>query len=339
MKVIYTVFYKRLKSYDGDDVNLELRLKILELCVASYRRCNPDVSVIVEYVDEVIENTAMMYFDKMRRIKELNRNFDVLWVDGDTLCLENIGSIFDRGMITGTFWGFWDSFNLLNGGFIYYPKRSLYDKWNFFEDEWIKLLSEHGKMFIGPYEQMPITNLYLKQFSDLYNYKEYSIFTNFEKMMEDRFLFDIEYNYNPLINNRFYRSDRYDFKCNSILRKKVLHMNTSLIYKNNMLHFIEYVYDNLIGYSDDDTKLLKRCTELKILNSDMRYSIVDKTFSIDNPTLGYIKVFLFKNTKDFDLSRSVSQIVSPGHYCKFYDYGDEDNILIKNILSGESTII
>jgi len=339
MKVIYTVFYKRLKSYDGHDPNLELRLKILDLCVASYRRCNPDINVIVEYVDGVMENTAIMYFDKMRRIKELNRTFDVLWVDGDTLCLENIGEIFNRVKITGTFWGFWDGLNALNGGFIYYPKRSLYDEWDFFEDEWIKLLSEHGNAFIGPHEQIPITNLYLKQFSCAYNHTEYSLFTNFEKMMEDGFLFDIEYNYNPLINNAFYRSDRYDIKCNSILRKKVLHMNTSLIYKNNMLHFIEYVYDNLIGYSDDEVKLLKRCNELKILNSDMRYSIVDKTFTIDNPTLGYIKVFLFKNTKNFDLSKSISKIVVPGHYCKFYDYGAEDNILIKNILSGECTIL
>jgi hypothetical protein len=47
MKVIYSVFYKRLKSYDGNDVNLNLRIKILDICKRSYELCNPGVNVIL----------------------------------------------------------------------------------------------------------------------------------------------------------------------------------------------------------------------------------------------------------------------------------------------------
>jgi hypothetical protein len=338
MKVIYSVFYKRLKSYDGNDVNLNLRIKILDICKRSYELCNSGVNVIFEYVDDIIENTALMYFDKMRRIKELNKNFDVLWVDGDTLCLEDVSEVFGSKAMKGTFWGWWDGLNGLNGGVVYYPKRYLYDNWDFFEDEWIRLLSECGSGFIGPYEQMPITNLYLRQFSREYDYKNYSLFENDVRLMSEGLLFDIEYNYNPIVNNRFYGQFEYNLKCNSILKKKILHLNMSIM-NNQIDHFFEYTYNNLIGYTGDDIKLLQKCNDLKISNSHLQYYINDGRFIINNNTYSFIKIYFFKNNHNIlDIRDSVSKIINPGHFMNHL-LDNDTIILIKNIMSGESTLI
>jgi len=165
MNCIYTVFYNNLKSYDGNDINKQLRLEMFDMCINSFRKFNPQIPIMVDRVEEEISNTADMYFDKMNRIKELNYNYNVLWVDADTLCLENISDLFTDTM-SGSFWGHWDNMNVVNGGVIYYPKRFLYNNYDKFTSSWINLLSklnDLGEKFTGPHEQVPITDLLLSQ--------------------------------------------------------------------------------------------------------------------------------------------------------------------------------
>ncbi len=338
MKVIYSVFYKRLKNYDGNDINLNLRLKILDICKCSYEVCNSNIDVIFEYVDDIMENTAAMYFDKMRRIKKINKDCDVLWVDGDTLCLEDVSEVFDNKLMKGTFWGRWDGFNMINGGVVYYPKRYLYDNWDFFEDEWIRLLSNRGKDFIGPDEQLPITNLYLRQLSKEFNITNYSLFENDSKLISGGLLFDIDYNYNPLINNRFYKSYEYNLKYNSILKKKILHLNMTCV-NDQISHFFEYTVANLLGYTNESNKLLKRCNELKISNDNLEYYIDNGNFFIMNNTLSFINLYFFKQEQNIlDIRYSISHNINPGHFVQSI-LSDGTVILIKNVMSGESTLI
>lgn len=342
MRCIYTVFYKNLKNYDGRDTLKNSRLCILEWCLESYKKCNPNIPVIVDYVDEVIENTATMYFDKMRRIKEMNYVYDVLWVDCDTLCLENLDNIITGDKMRGTFWGWWDSYNYLNGGVIYYPKRYLYNNWDFFVSDWIRMFSvfNENEKFIAPKEQEPITNLFIRQISSKYNHTNYSFFDNHELLINDGFLFDININYNPLINNRMSRCHNYDPRCNTILDKKILHFNTTTNICD-LEHVFKYINDNLIGYTHDKDILINRCDELKISNKFINYKIdQNNTFFIENDTVSYFKIFLFENS-DLILKSSTHFLLKPGHFIQknLLFNNNIGKVLIKNILSGEEIFL
>lgn len=337
MKCIYSVFYKKLKSYDGRDSNSDLRLRLFKKCIESYKKCNPDINIIIEYVDEEIENTALMYFDKMTRIKNLNKSFDVLWVDADTICLENISEIFDQKM-KGVFWGCWDSLNVLNGGVIFYPKRYLYDNWDIFSKDWINLLTkiiDEDKKFIGHHEQFPIVNLFLKQFNQ--NCESYDLYSNLEKLKSENYLLDWSYNYNPILNDKMENYTTYDSRCNTILNKKIIHLNMSSDVNIDVEHLYNYVIDNLIGYTNDKNILYNRCKELGISSEFLKINHTNKNFYIHNSTLSFIKVFLFEDDS-FDLRTSMHYILSPG-WCANVDLIPKwKKILVKNILSGEERI-
>lgn len=344
MRCIYTVFYKNLNNYDGNDTLTNRRLYILELCLESYRRCNPNIPVIVDYVDDVIENTAIMYFDKMRRIKEMNYVYDVLWVDADTICLENLDDIITGDKMRGTFWGWWDAFNYLNGGVIYYPKKFLFNNWDFFVSDWIRMFSvfNENEKFIGPREQEPITNLCIRQISKDFNYKNYSFFDNYESLIKDGVLFDMDINYNPFVSDKISKSVLYDLRCNTILKKKILHLNASLNDYNFLPHVFEYVVNNLIGYTHDKDILINRCDELKISNKFINYKLDENNvFYIKNDTLSYFKIFYFL-TSDLNLITSKNSLLKPGHFLTHDNILIKINtaqILIKNILSGEEIFL
>lgn len=344
MKCIYTVFYKKLKNYDGNDTNSELRLKLLEYCLKSYRMCNPNTDVIIEYVEEEVDNTSMMYFDKMRRIKDLNRSHDVLWVDCDTICLENLDHMMDDKM-HGVFWGWWDGLNYLNGGVIYYPRNFLYNNWDFFVSDWIRLLSLQNKTnekFIGPHEQEPITNLFLKQISTDYDNKKFSFFDNWQDLVGKNYLLDWRYNYNPIVNNKMENTHRYNLSCNNILNKKILHLNATNVGNGviDYFHFFKYIVENLVGYTSDLNKLIKRCDEFYCSNKFIDYKLNDRGFDLTNKSLSVIKVFVFYN-KDFMLGNSVNYFVNPGHFLHInYDQIKFANlIVVKNMFSGEDVIL
>lgn len=340
MKCIYTVFYKKLKNYDGNDINSELRLKLLEYCLKSYRMCNPNTDVIIEYVDDVIENSTTMYFDKMMRIKNLNKFFDILWVDGDTLCLENLDGIITGEKMRGTFWGWWDGLNFLNGGVIYYPRNFLYNNWDFFSMCWIKMLSKMNDAaikFTGPQEQDPITSLFLSQFSKGSNYENYSIYNFFEQLLEQKYLFDFEVNQNPLINNRMTRHGSYNNLTNTILQKKILHLNISGYNFNN---FANFVVDNLIGYTHDKNLLIKRCDELGASNRYVKYELNNCGIKIINNSKSTLKFHLFDNEDLYTKNSSNGLIKENSEFeTDIEQFKNAKKVVIMNILSGEMILL
>lgn len=334
MRCIYTVFYNNLKNYDGKNTNIEYRRKLLQYCLESYRRNNVGIEVIIDYVDDEIQNTADMYFDKMRRIKELNYLYDVLWVDGDTICLDNIEEIF-KDKMCAIFWGWWDSFNLINGGVVYYPKRFLFNRWDKFVTDWINLLSglhESGKKFNGPMEQIPITNLLLRQINDMYDYKSYSIFENFEYLLKSGVLLHNKFNYNYYIH-RYYDTTKYLDEYNTVYDKKILHCNISE--HIGCVNMIEYMFNNIIDVINDCDKLLKRGIELGINNARLIIeTLANENFRIKNPTKGIYKIFAYDDDYLYT-DRSVHFILNENQYC---DIKCKSNFLIKNLYTGEQTI-
>ena len=344
MKCIYTVFYKNLKSYDGDDTQIDNRVKLLELSIKSFRICNPDIDVIVDYVEDVINNTADMYFDKMRRIKDKNKEYDVLWVDGDTICLENVSDIFSNKM-RAVFWGWWDGLNLINGGVVYYPRLFLYDRWDIFVTDWVNMLSKlnmNGDKFVGPMEQMPITNLLLSQLQSGKTSVNHSLYDNYSELIKLGILLDGDYNYNPLVMNKYNGSDNsYNRYTNVILNKKILHINMSVSQFNKYFHTANYIVDNLIGYTHNEDKLKKRSDELCISNNYLNISNDNNEFKLVNNTCSTIIVYFYKNDElnlnKLNLSLSVRYKIDPGHYV--VKQNEKENIIvIKNVLSGESVI-
>ncbi len=339
MKCIYTVFYKNLKSYDGCDTQRDNRIKLLELSIKSFRICNPDIDVMVDYVEEEINNTADMYFDKMRRIKEKNKEYDVLWVDGDTVCLENVSDIFSDKM-RAVFWGWWDGMNVINGGVVYYPRLFLYNRWDIFVTDWIHMLSKlnmSGEKFSGPMEQMPITNLLLSQLEIGKTISNYSLYDNYSELIKLGILLDGDYNYNPLVMCKYNGSDNsYNRYTNVILNKKILHVNMSVAQFNKDFNTVNYIVDNLIGYTSDEVKLKKRSDELFISNNYLNIRYDDNQFELVNNTFSTIILFFYEND-ELRLDNSVRFRVDPGHYT-IQSYKKENIIVIKNVLSGESVI-
>lgn len=339
MKCIYTIFYKNLKSYDGNDTQTDNRLKLLELSIKSFRICNPDIDVIVDYVDDEISNTADMYFDKMRRIKDKNKEYDVLWVDGDTICLENVSDIFSDKM-RAVFWGWWDGLNLINGGVVYYPRLFLYNRWDIFVTDWIRMLSKlnmSGEKFIGPMEQMPITNLLLSQLEIGKTISNYSLYDNYSELIKLGILLDGDYNYNPLVMCKYNgHSESYNKYTNVILNKKILHINMSVSQFNKDFHTVNYIVDNLIGYTSDEVKLKNRSDELCISNDYLKIIDNNNKFKLINNTYSTIFVYFYKDDK-LNLNSSIRFRIDSGHYTD-QPYEKENVIVIKNVLSGESVI-
>jgi hypothetical protein len=335
MNCIYTAFYTNLKSYDGNEVNKQRRLEMLDLCVSSFKRFNPETPVIVDIIDEVVNNTADMYFDKMSRIKDLNYNYNVLWVDADTLCLENVSELFSYKM-SGAFWGHWDGMNVANGGVIHYPKRFLYNNYSTFVKNWISLLSslnDSGEKFIGPNEQFPITDLLLSQMNGCMN--SYSIWDHEQELINSGVIFDIKYNTNPFIRHN---DDKSVFnECNNICGKKILHVNTS---SNDVItvEFCKYITDNLLGYTSNPYVLLNRCKQLRVTNEFLSIDRKDLSIRVSNNVNAYVELYVFKD-ESRDLKNSVHHRISPGYYYGNDNISNTSGIVIKNILSGEVKVI
>jgi len=335
MNCIYTAFYNNLKSYDGNDVNREQKLEMLDICINSFRRMNPGIPVIVDRIEEEIANTADMYFDKMNRIKELNYNYNVLWVDGDTICLENIEELFTNTM-SGAFWGHWDTINVVNGGVIYYPNRYLYDNYDKFVKSWIGLLSsinERGDKFIGPYEQMPITDLLLSPVNG--THLTYDIGLNQRELTRKGILFDRIYNINPF--NKHYENLGVLNECNTICGKKILHLNSS-DGNDTKLVFSRYVSQNLLGYTHHPAVLLERCEELGVTN---RFLTIEKSrtaINIMNTTNAFICVYQLDVPTRL-IRNSIFYNLTPGHMHVNNNLDNVHEYVIKNVLSGEVQII
>lgn len=334
MNCIYTVFYKNLKSYDGHDTRQGERLRLLELSVASYKRFNPDITFICDVIDEEIANTADMYFDKMNRIKELNLSHNVLWVDGDTLCLEDISDLFTDTM-SGVFWGNWDGLNVINGGVIYYPKRYLYDNFDSFTKSWISLLSglnERGEKFIGPHEQYPITHLMLKQFNLP---ADTSLYTNEKKLIKLGGLISSDFNINPV--TRHFKNRKIFNECNTICGKKILHLNISEG-GSVALGMAEYISENLLGYTHHPHVLLERCDDLHISNKFMFIKKSKNEMSFVNNTVTYALLYEFE-TSDFNISKAKFYKMNQGNHHIQKDMSLAHTYILKNILSGEAQTI
>jgi hypothetical protein len=327
------VFYTNLKSYNGNDTKKEDRLKLFTLCVESYKRFNPGVVFISEIVKDEIANTADMYFDKMRRIKDLNYNYNVLWVDADTICLEDIYDLFSDKM-SATFWGHWDGLNAINGGVVYYPKRYLYDNFDKFTISWINLLSklnEESSKFIGLHEQYPITELLLNQFNIS---KNSSIVVNEKKLIKNGGLFSTEYNINPFI--RHFKNKKVFNECNTICGKKILHLNISE--EESALLFADYLCNNLLGYTHYPNILIERCDDLKISNKFIYIKKSSKVINIINNTQTYATLYQF-DTNNYLIGNSICINLLPGTQYFKEDVSDIHKFVLKNIFSGESQII
>lgn len=328
-----------MKSYDGNDTHRDNRIKLLELSIKSFRICNPDIDVIIDYVEDEINNTADMYFDKMMRIKDKNKEYDVLWVDGDTICLENVSDIFSNKM-RAVFWGWWDGLNVINGGVVYYPRLFLYNRWDIFVKDWIHMLSKlnmSGEKFSGPMEQMPITNLLLSQLEIGKTINNYSLFDNYSELIKLGILLDGDYNYNPLLMCKYNGScESYNRYTNVILNKKILHVNMSVAQFDQVFHTVDYIVDNLIGYTSDEVKLKKRSDELFISNAYLNIRYDDNQFELFNNTYSTIFVYFYEDDK-LNLHSSIRFRIDSGHYT-VQPYKKENVIVIKNVLSGESVI-
>lgn len=342
-RVIYSILYRGLIDYDGKDVNRDCRNKVYEYCCSSYKkRHNDGIECIFEVVDDVMRNTIEMYFDKMTRIRKLNETRDVLWVDADTLCLENLGSIFEvnEHIMKGVFWGWWDGFNCINGGVVYYPRGILSKHWDKFVYEWIKLLgrlNNSGSRFIGPNEQIPISAMMMNLAKYDYERGDHSIFDRYDELVRDGYLMDYAYNCNPMYVHNVNRHRIFDSKIHDIYRKKILHFNLSdADYEVDKM--VEYLHDKLLGYTGDDDLLLRRCDELSISNRHY-YINFDKSggrIRIENGTRGFIKLFLF-DTDNFDVSRNYRCVVYPGHFID-REIGDAKYVVIKNLFSHEQIL-
>jgi len=335
MNCIYTVFYNNLKSYDGNDINKQLRLEMFDMCINSFRKFNPQIPIMVDRVEEEISNTADMYFDKMNRIKELNYNYNVLWVDADTLCLENISDLFTDTM-SGSFWGHWDNMNVVNGGVIYYPKRFLYNNYDKFTSSWINLLSklnDLGEKFTGPHEQIPITDLLLSQVNS--SSSNYDIRNNEKELLKKGLLVDKAYNTNPF--TRHYENRNVFNDCNTICGKKILHLNAS----NNdsrVVDFCRYISENLLGYTHNNTVLLERAEELKISNRFVTIKKSKNCMKIVNNTFSFVTLYEFDNYNRF-INNSIFYDLSPGHFYNNCNLKNVTEYVLKNIFSGEIQII
>ena len=345
MNCIYTVFYNNLKSYDGGDINKENRLKLLKYCVDSYKKFNPNTQFIIDYVDEYIENTADMYFDKMIRIKNLNYSCNVLWVDTDTICLGNLDELFLSNQIKGRYWGQWDSLNLINGGVIYYPVRSLYNNFDFFSKEWISMFSQqkfiNNSNFIGPCEQIPITNLILKQLNSNYNFETYSICDNVNELLDKDHVLDYRYNINPITMNRAdYRI--IDPKYIDISQLKILHLNSTItdLY-NEYFYILNYLFDkNLINYINNKETYLQKCQELGLLN-DIEFKLENNKIFIQNNSNSYIHLIILDNYDNYITDSEISLKLHPKEWFQFSleSLGFYKTLIYINIITGEHKTI
>lgn len=326
MNCIYTCLYTNLKSYDDKDTNIEMRIQMFELCVNSFKKCNPETIVISELIDTPIDNTAQMYFDKMVRIKELNYNYNVLWVDCDTICMQNISELFTKHT-SGAFWGHWDGFHSVNGGVIHYKKRHLYDNFDYFCKKWIKVLSENEK-FIGPYEQFPITDLILSQIN-----KEVNMFYDSEYLLSEGYLFDIKYNINLVV--RRYNEDISVYnKFHSILHKKIIHINSSETFENSLI-IMQTLY-KLIEKNDNASLLLSICKDEKLSMDNYIIENTNDYFKVINySSTGFCIIYVF-DTEIRDVHHCIVYILYPGHYINIDKTTQSFNgALIKNVYSGE----
>lgn len=360
-RCIYTVLYTNLKNYDKKESNSEYRLNFLNYCVQSYRKNNPNVFVKVDIIDEPMANAAEMYFDKMRRIKELNYLYDVLWVDNDTICLQNIESIFENRKMCAVSWCEWiESMNVINGGVVYYPKRYLYNNWDWFVSEWIRLLSDlyiekinifGFDEFFGVHEQIPITNLLLKQMDDECDYTNYNLNFNKQNLLQSNMLLDWEYNYNPIMMHfRYYGVGDFikDGAFSTIMNKKIIHLNSSMrvsdIWSGTNLsldigNVAKYIIDNLIGYMHDSALLRSRCDELNISNKNVTFTVNDRDeYLFTNNTLGIYK--LYKILNEHDCIYESAGLLIPGCFlAENWVNLEVKKILLKNVYSGEETFI
>jgi disulfide oxidoreductase YuzD len=345
MNCIYTVFYNNLKSYDGEDSNKENRLKLLNYCINSYKKFNPNIQFIIDYVDEHIENTADMYFDKMVRIKNLNYNYNVLWVDADTICLGNLDELFLGKKIKGRYWGHWDNLNLINGGIIYYPIRSLYNNFDFFSKEWISMFSQqrflNNSNFIGPCEQIPITNLILKQLNLVCDCETYNIHDNIDKLLSEDCILDYRYNINPIGMNRA-DCRTINSKNIDISQLKILHLNgsaTSLY--NEYFYILQYLFDeNLINYINNKEIYLQKCQELGLLNN-IEFELKNNKLFIQNNSNSYIHVIVLDNYDNFTTSSELRYMLHPRQWIQWDlgSFGFYKALIYINIITGEYEII
>jgi len=339
MNCIYTVFYSNLKSYDGGDTNKENRLKLLKYCVDSYKKFNPNTQFIIDYVDEHIENTADMYFDKMIRIKNLNYSCNVLWVDTDTICLGNLDELFLSNQIKGRYWGHWDWLNLINGGVIYYPMRSLYNNFDFFSKEWISMFSQQkfikGFNFTGPCEQIPITNLILKQLNSNYNFETYNICDNVNELLDKDYVLDYRYNINPITMNRAdYRT--IDPKNIDISQLKILHLNgTATDLYNEYFYILNYLFDvGLINYVNDKKIYLQKCQELGLLNN-VEFKLKDNKIFIQNNSNSYIHLIILDNHNNYVTGSHINYKLHPKCWFQIESLGFYKTLIYINIMTGE----
>jgi len=206
--------------------------------------------------------------------------------------------------------------------------------------DWINMLSKlntSGEKFIGPMEQMPITNLLLSQLQSGKTSINYSLYDNYSELIKLGILLDGDYNYNPLVMNKYNGPDNsYNRYTNVILNKKILHINMSVSQFNKDFHTVNYIVDNLLGYTHNEDKLKKRSDELCISNNYLNISHDNNEFKLVNNTYSTIIVYFYKND-ELNLSFSVCYKVDPAHYV--VKQNEKENIIvIKNLLSGESVI-
>jgi hypothetical protein len=333
MNCIYTAFYTNLKSYDGADTNKEIRLKILEYCISSYKKFNPNTQFIIDYINDPIESSAEMYFDKMIRLKNLNYNYNILWVDTDTICLGNLNELFLENKIKARYWGEWDNLNLFNGGVIFYPKQSLYNNFDQFSKDWIKLL--YDKKFTGPWEQIPITNLILRQLDPTFNYNNYSIHDN----INTNFALDFKYNINPVTMNRA-DSRIIEPKNISIPQLKILHLNTTSTENlDKYIYLLNKLFDlNLIDYINNSELYFQKCEEFNLTNKNLEIKIENTTVFINNLSNSYIHVLFLNNQNMFIDILNQSYVLNPNNWLS-QPFENFKSIIYTNIITGENKII
>jgi hypothetical protein len=197
-------------------------------------------------------------------------------------------------------------------------------------------LNTSGEKFIGPMEQMPITNLLLSQLESEKTYVNYSLYENYSELIKLGILLDGDYNYNPWVMNKYNGSDNsYNRYTNVILNKKILHINMSVSRFNTDFYTVNYIVDNLIGYTHNEDKLKKRSDELCISNNYLNISHDNNEFKLVNNTYSTIIVYFYNN--ELNLKHSECRKIDPGHYVVKMNE-KECIIVIKNLLSGESVI-
>lgn len=334
MRCVYTVLYTNLSSYDGNPTDSDKRKKLLELCIDSFKKTNPNLTIIYDIVSTPFDNTASMYYDKMCRIKDLNIEYDVLWVDSDTICLTDISEIFENET-SGTFWGYWDALNCINGGVILYKKNYLYSNFDKFSKDWIKLLYEKGSSFRGPDEQIPITNLILSQLDNVSKSK-YSIHELEEEMLNKKLLFSQNYNNNIFGIHHFKDLSIYN-ECSSIFNKSILHLNASMGI-DVCIDIAKLLIDNFLNVVNDKNKLLKITTKLNCNFYNLKIDFIEKEnkLLIENNTIGYFSIYVTEDS-NVTIDRSTHYYLHPNRYIVVNKPNNNEhliNIYIKNILNG-----